>query len=125
MQATTSAAILLAHGSSDATWLEPFTQLTEQLKNRLLPQRVELAFLELAEPSLITQVQHLVQQGYLKIEIIPLFFAKGQHLRHGVPRLLEQLQQDIEGLTLSLHEPVGLEAEVLNAIGLVVERKLK
>ncbi|MEN9464603.1 MAG: hypothetical protein RL217_784 [Pseudomonadota bacterium] len=128
MKTSNRAAILLAHGSSDNLWLAPFELLLQQLQNRLGAQKVVLAYMELAEPSLARQVQNLVQQGYDQIEIIPLFFAKGMHLRKQVPKLLAQLSSELlpscPQLSLVLHEPVGLEAEVATAISQVIARKL-
>lgn len=128
MKTSTRAAILLAHGSSDHLWLAPFELLLQQLQNRLPEQKVVLAYMELAEPNLASQVHTLVQQGYDQIEIIPLFFAKGMHLRKQVPKLLAQLSSELQPsspkLHLALHEPVGLEEEVATAISQVIARKL-
>ena len=128
MNTPNRAAILLAHGSSDSLWLTPFELLLQQLQSRLGAQKVVLAYMELAEPNLTSQVQSLVQQGYVQLEIIPLFFAKGMHLRKKVPKLLTQLSAELlpscPKLSLVLHEPVGLEDEVAAAISQVIARKL-
>lgn len=124
------ASVLLAHGSSDSHWLAPFSQLLLQIRQGLNnpSARVELAYMELAEPSLEQQIRLLADEGFRHIDILPLFFAAGRHLRRDVPAMLGTLQQQLadEGLSLSLdlHPPVGLEPEVAQAISQVVIRQL-
>ena len=123
------ATILLAHGSSDANWLAPFTTLTEAIKQQLPADTpVALAYMELAQPSLQQSINDLRQQGYDRIEVLPLFFAAGRHLRKDVPLMLQQQQQQLcdQGLPceLVLHSPIGLEPEVAQAISQVVIRQL-
>lgn len=124
------ATILLAHGSSDPHWLAPFDQLLARIRQQLSSDThwVQLAYMELAEPSIEQQVHHLLDLGAQQIHIRPLFFAAGRHLRKDVPEMLEALQQSLaqQGLavTLQLHSPIGLEPEVADAITHVVMRQL-
>ena len=123
------ASILLAHGSSDANWLAPFQTLLEHIRSELHDsERVELAYMELAEPSMEQSITELVKQGYQQVDILPLFFAAGRHLRKDVPNMLEALQQQLQQqghqVELTLHPPIGLEPEMASAISQVVVRKL-
>lgn len=122
------ASILLAHGSSDPNWLAPFDQLVLQIRDQLHQERVELAYMELADPSLEHSIRQLADQGYRHIDVLPLFFAAGRHLRKDVPAMLDELQQQLASsgkqLTLELHQPIGLEPEMASAISQVVVRKL-
>lgn len=129
MSSLSRATILLAHGSSDPRWTEPFAQILEHVRSRLQQGRVELAFMELATPSLGEQATRLAQDGFTHIDVVPLFFAQGRHLREDVPRQLAALQQQLQDAgtpaLLFLHLPVGLEAEVMNAIATVVLQKME
>ena len=122
------ASILLAHGSSDPNWLAPFDQLVLQIRDQLHQERVELAYMELAQPSMEHSIQQLAEQGFQVIDVLPLFFAAGRHLRKDVPAMLERQQQQLQGqgydITLTLHPPIGLEPEMASAISQVVVRKL-
>lgn len=124
------ASILLAHGSADARWRAPFGQLLEQIRQGLDSgaARLELAYMELAEPSLADQIRALAADGVSHIDVLPLFFAAGRHLRKDVPAMLTALQAELasEGhnISLQLHSPVGLEPEVAAAISQVVLRQL-
>ncbi|WP_419811734.1 sirohydrochlorin chelatase [Bacterioplanoides sp.] len=123
------ASVLLAHGSSDPNWLAPFQTLLERIRGDLHDsERVELAYMELAEPTMEHAITELVAEGYQQVDILPLFFAAGRHLRKDVPNMLEALQQQLTDqgydAELTLHSPIGLEPEMANAISKVVVRKL-
>lgn len=122
------ATVLLAHGSSDPHWLEPFNQLKDSIVAQLpsgTPLR--MAYMELADPKLQDVISELVQQGHKEVDILPLFFAAGRHLRKDVPAMLTKLQQTLQDdgfdCELNLHPPIGLEPEVAQAISQIVVRQ--
>ena len=126
MNTPNRAAILLAHGSSDSLWLTPLS-FAATVAKPFRRTKSGIGLHGIAEPNLTSQVQSLVQ-GYVQLEIIPLFFCQGMHLRKQVPKLLTQLSAELlpscPKLSLVLHEPVGLEDEVAAAISQVIARKL-
>lgn len=116
------ATLLLAHGSSDPKWQAPFQELLESIRSQSRPDaRIELAYMELSEPDMDSQIAKLSDEGYTRIEVLPLFFAVGRHLRKDVPAKLELLQKQ-HLVKLTLKPPVGLEPEVANAIASVASR---
>lgn len=122
------ATILLAHGSTDQNWLAPFADLLANIRAGLDTERVELAYMELAEPSLEHQITQLAKEGYKHIDVLPLFFAAGRHLRRDVPNIIESLQADLSAqgheISVELHAPVGLDPEVAAAISRIVIQKV-
>ncbi|MDF1764504.1 MAG: CbiX/SirB N-terminal domain-containing protein [Oleibacter sp.] len=125
----TKATILLAHGSSDANWLAPFETLTAQIQAGLNGENLMLGYMELAEPTLETCVRRLATEGVKDIDVLPLFFAAGRHLRKDVPQMIDELIQELSTnghtINIRLSAPVGLEPEVANAIASIVTRKVK
>lgn len=122
-----SATILLAHGSSDSNWQQPFFSLSERIQSNCEDGVIaKLAFMELCEPSLESTVEELVQQGIEQIDVLPLFFAVGRHLREDVPAQIESLLAHYHDkgvqLRLSLHPPIGQEPEFTRALTDVVTR---
>ena len=77
---------------------------------------VELAFLELMQPSLGDCVARLARDGHQRIVIAPLFLAQGGHLKKDLPRLLKDLGATHPGAELSVLPPIGEVTELLNAI---------
>lgn len=110
------AAILFGHGARDSRWREPFDQLISLWRDQQPQTLVELAFLEMMQPSLEAAVESLVQKGAKDIVVIPVFFGQGGHLRNDFPVLLDQCRQRFPAIQLSATPAVGESPAVLQAI---------
>jgi sirohydrochlorin cobaltochelatase len=126
----TSANVLLAHGSRDPQWQAPFEAIAERIKTKDQESkatseatRIELSFMELSEPSLEHVCETLAKDGYKVINIYPIFFAAGRHLRIDVPKQLQEIEANL-GITTHLHPPVGQEEIVQDAITKVILKQL-
>ena len=119
--------LLLAHGSRDPNWQIPFVEMTQAIRaqghDTVIPVRVELAFMELCEPSLEQMCAQFAQQGVQHINIYPVFFAAGRHLRIDVPKQLAAIEAEL-AITTTLHPPVGQEKVVQDAITQVIFNRL-
>ena len=110
------AVILFGHGARDSRWREPFDRLVELWREQQPSTMVELAFLEMMQPSLEEATQLLVEKGAQEIVVIPVFFGQGGHLRNDFPLLMESCQQRYPAIKLSATSAVGESAAVLQAI---------
>ena len=110
------AVILFGHGARDSRWREPFDRLVELWREQQPGTMVELAFLEMMQPSLEEATQLLVEKGAQEIVVIPVFFGQGGHLRNDFPLLMESCQQRYPAIKLSATSAVGESAAVLQAI---------
>ncbi|WP_096674428.1 sirohydrochlorin chelatase [Polynucleobacter meluiroseus] len=110
------ALILFGHGARDARWREPFDRLHSLWKAQHPDVMVELAFLELMEPSLEEAVTSLAGLGADQITVVPVFFGQGGHLRNDYPVLLEQCKAKFPQLELNTTSAVGESLAVLQAI---------
>jgi len=110
------AIIFFGHGARDLRWREPFDRLAAlwQAQNPNTP--VELAFLELMQPSLSGAIQKIVAQGIRDITVIPVFFGQGSHLRNDFPRILEECRIEFSDISLNATPAVGENLLVLQAI---------
>ena len=110
------AMILFGHGARDSRWREPFDQLTRLWREQHPNTLVELAFLELMQPSLEQAMASLIAQGADAIVVVPVFFGQGGHLRNDFPVLLEACQKQYPDVKLSATSAVGEDPAVLQAI---------
>ena len=110
------AIILFGHGARDARWREPFDRLAKLWQEQHPDTPVQLAFLEIMQPSLDEAVGALSAQGATQITVVPVFFGQGGHLRNDFPVLLEACQKQYPNLTLSATPAVGEDPAVLQAI---------
>jgi sirohydrochlorin cobaltochelatase len=108
--------ILFAHGARDPRWAAPFQRLQKITQAQLPDVVVSLAFLELMTPDLPALVRQLMQAGCDDVTIVPVFFGQGGHVLRDLPAMVEQLQSQHPGLTLTVAGAVGENHDVLNAI---------
>jgi sirohydrochlorin cobaltochelatase len=110
------ALILFGHGARDSRWREPFDRLANLWREQHTGTPVELAFLEMMQPSLEEAVAALVGKGATQITIVPVFFGQGGHLRNDFPVLLKACQEKFPNVSLSATLAVGEDLAVLQAI---------
>jgi len=110
------AIILFGHGARDARWREPFDRLATMWQEQHPNSLVELAFLEMMQPSLEEAITQLVQKGVNEVVVVPVFFGQGGHLRNDFPVLLQDCQTKFPAVKLSTTPAVGEDAAVLQAI---------
>ena len=110
------AIILFGHGARDSRWREPFDRLAGLWRAQHADTPVELAFLEMMQPSLEEAVARLAGGGATQITVVPVFFGQGGHLRNDFPVLLEECRDKFPGVELSATPAVGEDLAVLQAI---------
>lgn len=110
------ALILFAHGARDPEWAGPLTRLEARVR-ALAPQKtVRKAFLEFMAPSLAQVIDALVQEGAVRITVLPVFLAQGGHLKHDVPALLAHARERYPQCAFTLSLPVGEVPDVIDAM---------
>jgi len=117
--------VMLAHGSTDPAWQAPFQTLETQLQERL-GDHVRLAYMELCSPLLeevVEDVAHQAGNTPHRVDVLPLFFAAGRHLRQDVPAQLEALNAQFPHVAIELLPPVGQHPAFVNVVtDIVAER---
>lgn len=113
---TDRAIVLFAHGARDPAWAQPFQRIKARLEARQPGVAVELAFLEIMQPTLADAVAKLVLEGCKSIKIAPLFMAQGGHLKNDLPKILESIRAGHPGVALALLPAVGDVDPILDAI---------
>jgi len=117
MPANTDFGVLMfAHGARDPRWAEPFLRVAERVRAAAPEMSVELAYLELMEPDLLTGVRRLAARGAKQIRVVPLFFGSGGHLRGDVPALIRQALAEMPGVSIELARAAGEDEGVVAAI---------
>lgn len=110
------AIVLFGHGARDPQWAEPMKRLQSILTGQLPNVQVELAFLELMEPSLPDTVDCMVRGGVEHIQVVPIFFGRGGHLKNDFPVIMAELKQQHPNLHIEATSAVGQWDAVWHAI---------
>lgn len=112
----TTALILFAHGARDPEWADPMRRVQAAVRQRVADMPVELAFLEFMTPTLADCATALIAGGASKIVVMPMFIARGGHLKRDVPELLAALQAAHPGVELTLGQVIGEQDIVVQAM---------
>jgi len=108
--------VLFGHGARDPQWAEPMTPLQSIVTTQLPNVLVELAFLELMAPSLPDTVDCMAQGGVEHIQVVPIFFGKGGHLKNDFPVIMAEMKAKHPGLNIEATTAVGQWDAVWQAI---------
>ncbi len=104
--------VLLAHGSRDARWREPFESLAQTLAAEMESIQVRLAYLELCPPTLAEVVMQWPDDSLVQIRILPLFLAHGAHVRRDIQNQIDALEHRRQQIVLELFPPAGDDPRV-------------
>jgi sirohydrochlorin cobaltochelatase len=111
-----TALILFAHGARDPEWAEPMRRVQAAIRRQRPDVPIELAFLEFMAPTLADCIASLVAAGARKIVVMPMFIARGGHLKRDVPELLEKLRSTYPQVEFSLGCVIGEHEDVVQAM---------
>lgn len=112
----TTALILFAHGARDPEWANPMRRVQAAIRQLASEMTVELAFLEFLTPTLPEAVAKLVAQGSDKVVVMPMFIARGGHLKNDLPGIIEVLRSTYPKVEFSLGGAIGEDESVVQAM---------
>lgn len=108
--------ILLAHGSRDARWREPFDSLARKIEAGLPGVAVRPAFLKELEPDIYMAADDLVLSGVAHVLVVPVFLATGGHAANDFPEMAGRLSTRLPAVKFTWTEVVGSWDEVITAM---------
>ena len=114
-----TALILFAHGARDPEWANPMRRVQAAVQARQPGVPVELAFLEFMAPTLSESIAGLLAGGVRKIVVMPMFIARGGHLKRDLPEMLAALRvahPDVEFIQGDFHDEAVLR-QLESALG--------
>jgi sirohydrochlorin cobaltochelatase len=79
--------VLFAHWSRDPEWAHPFQKIRAVVVGARPECEVRLAYLDHMSPSLPEALADLKSSRVTNVQIVPLFFGLGGHLKEDLPRL--------------------------------------
>lgn len=101
-----TAIIVFAHGSSVESANEAVRAVTREVARDGAFALTETAFLEAAYPNLEAAVEKMSAAGAERIIVIPYFLTLGIHLRRDLPRIVQELSQRYDGLSIEVTDPL-------------------
>lgn len=112
----TTAVLLIAHGSRRAEANADLVRVAEALRARIAYQIVEIAYLELAEPTIPDGGATCVARGATRVLMLPYFLSAGEHVRRDLARYREEFGERFPGVTFEVCEPLGLHPKLIDVL---------
>lgn len=114
-----NALLLLGHGSRAPGASEAMERIAQVLRTRR-SERIEVAHMELAEPSLADALESLHEDGFRQVVLVPYFLHHGIHLREDIPGILENVRARLPDLEIAMAPHLGYDDALVD----VVERRV-
>jgi len=108
--------ILFAHGARDPRWAAPFEAVARRIAGQQPQLQLRLSFLEFMSPSLQEAGAQLCAAGCTQVDVLPMFLGTGGHLRKDLPPMMENLRQAHPAVIWRLHDAVGEQPALQQAM---------
>lgn len=102
-----SAALLIAHGSRLDAANQDLVTLAQELRARRIYPIVEIAYLELAAPTILDAGQACVREGATQVFLLPYFLSAGAHVTNDLERYRRELTIQFPQVRFILCKPLS------------------
>ena len=93
--------------------LETFAEMYRKASGRDL---VEVAHMEIAEPTIPQALVRCVEYGATKVVVAPYFLSPGRHIQKDIPRIVGEAAKKFPGVDIEIADPIGLDPLVAQVI---------
>jgi sirohydrochlorin ferrochelatase len=108
--------LLIAHGSRRPEANADLADLADRLRVRGRYPVVEVAYLELAEPTIAEGGARCVAAGSDEVILLPYFLSAGKHVREDLTAARDELSARFPHVTFRLAEPLGRHPLLLEVV---------
>ncbi len=113
-QMSSSAVLLVGHGTRDVDGLAEFERLAESVAGHVNGKRVRRAYLELAKPTIPEAIERLAAEGTRSIRVVPLLLFAAAHARRDLPVAVEAAAPQHPRLNVEIAPAFGCDEEILS-----------
>lgn len=111
-----TAIAIMAHGSRAQAANSEFLCTVDAMRPLLgtTYERVAGIFLELCEPSLMTQADEWAAAGISEIAVYPMFFNRGKHVGRDIPKQIAMVRERYPHITVTQLSYLGSDQRFAN-----------
>lgn len=110
------AVILIAHGSRLQKTADEMNEMVEKLQRTMPESLIKPAFMELQQPDLKSAMNEVLEEGVKKINVVPLFFFTGRHMRDDIPAQVEACRLEYPDCEIILQPCFGHTEQFIGAL---------
>ena len=111
-----TAVLLIAHGSRRQEANDDLARLAEMIRSRGRYPIVEIAYLEIAEPTIATAATSCVKSGAGRVKMLPYFLSAGAHVVDDLERHRKELSVQYPQIVFELCPPLGLHPLMIDIV---------
>ena len=111
-----TAVLLIAHGSRRKEANQDLVRLAELVGARGTYRIVEIAYLDVTEPTIPQGAERCVARGARHVLMLPYFLSAGSHVAEDLERYLSEFTARFPGVTFALCPPLGLHPLVVDVV---------
>ncbi len=108
--------VLVDHGSKRDEANALLEDIAQLFRGATSAAIVEIAHMELAEPTIAQAIARCVALGARRIVVHPYFLAPGRHSTADIPRMAAEAAAAHPGLAYSVTAPLGLDLRMTDII---------
>ncbi len=112
----TTAILLIAHGSRRQEANDELVKLAELLREEGTYSKIEIAFLELADPNIPAGVEACVKSGVEEVRMLPFFLSPGRHVVEDLERFRQEFSVQYSDIHFTICPPLGLHPKIIEII---------
>ncbi|HEX2909792.1 MAG TPA: CbiX/SirB N-terminal domain-containing protein [Chloroflexia bacterium] len=116
MTASSTAILLLGHGSRAPEANTGMYQVAADLQETGNYLKVECAFLELNSPDIPQGLTNCREAGAQEIIVIPFFLHLGRHVKEDLPRIIGEWQRSAPGVKVITGQPFGYSRKLVELV---------
>ena len=110
------AILLVDHGSRLDAANAVIEQLAAGVRRRRPDAIVEVAHMELAEPTLADALERCVARGAARVVVCPCFLGPGRHTSEDIPKLVDAARAAHPGVRIAIAEPYGFDERLVDLV---------
>jgi sirohydrochlorin ferrochelatase len=111
-----SAALLIAHGSRRPEANRDLVDLAFAIRGRTHYPIVEVAYLEVVEPTIPQGARRCVEQGATRVSLLPYFLSAGAHVVEDLERIRADLALEFPVVRFVLCRPLSLHPLLIEIV---------
>ena len=111
-----TAVVLIAHGSRSSVANAEFAELARRVRARSGYRSVEIAFLEVVEPTVQQAVERCIQAGARRVLLLPYFLFSGTHGVDDISRLCTELEGRHPSVSFAVCRPLGVHPSLVDVV---------
>lgn len=108
--------LLIGHGSRDAEGNEEFLEMVRQLKEKNPQQRIDAAFVELAEPGIQAALDRYADPAPKTVWIMPVLFFAAGHSKVEIPEIVNEARRRLPHVAFHYGAPLGIHPILLDIV---------